>query len=102
MDSIRATVQRNDRKKLVGALTTNTFNISGKLTTNNLSMSARLGAVRVYPIVPTQEKTAISSLVRQEVTPDGNNKLSKVIIEPLPVSRVLNEKGGYTVIIGGN
>lgn len=89
MDSLTGIIRRNTREPLTGVLTPNNNNLSGTLET-----------LRVYPVVKTQEKTAYSSLVRQEVVPDGNLKLSKVTIEPLPVRRELNEKGGYTVIIG--
>lgn len=101
MDNALFGVLQRDRKySLKGTLTPNKNNIDGVLTSNNYNVNGVLETLRVYPVVKTQEKTAYSSLVRQEVVPDGNLKLSKVTIEPLPVRRELNEKGGYTVTIG--
>jgi len=100
MDSLSGLLQRNTIGQLSGTLTLNNYNISGSLTPNNYSMSGNLGASRVYPVVPTQEKTVVSSLVQQIVVPDQNKKLSKVTVQALPVSRVLNEQGGYTITIG--
>lgn len=87
MDSITARVQSNRTEQL-----------QGFLTPNNQGIKASLG----YYVVnaQTQRKTATSSLVRQEVVPDAGYTLSRVTIQPLPVTRELNAKGGYTIKIG--
>lgn len=89
MDNISGRIQRNRTEQMIGYLTPRNKNVEGTLNT-----------MRVYPITKTQEKTAISSLVDQEVRPDENFTLSKVKIQALPVNREINEKGGYTVTIG--
>lgn len=99
-DNLSGVLQRNRVGQLSGVLTANNFNISGNLTPNNYSMSGTLGASRVYPAVPTQEKIIFSSLAQQVVVPDQGKKLSKVTVQGLPVSRILNDKNGYTVTIG--
>lgn len=53
------------------------------------------------PIITTEEKTTTSSLSAQVITPSaGIDYLTKVEINPLPVTYELNEAGGYTVTIG--
>lgn len=100
MDSISARIQRNEKPQLKGTLTSTFLNMSGVLSVEQYNLQGMITAVRTYPVVPTQEKTVVSSLQEQIVLPDANLKLSKVIVQPLPVSRVLNDKGGYTVTIG--
>lgn len=89
MANLTGTIQRNYTEQL-----------KGTLSQSNLNMVGTLDASRTYPAVPTQEKTVTSSLVRQIVLPDGDKKLSKVTVEPLPITRVINDKGGYTINIG--
>lgn len=51
--------------------------------------------------VTAQTKNATSSLVAQTILPDsGYDYLAEVDIAPIPVTRVLNAQGGYTVTIG--
>ena len=50
--------------------------------------------------IPTQTKTATPSGVEQVITPGEGFLLSSVTVEAIPVTRVLNEAGGYTVTIG--
>lgn len=100
MDNISARVQRNEKNQIKATLTLNDRNIKGTLTVNNNNMQGVLGASRTYPVIKVQEKTTVSSLVKQEIVPDEPFKLSKVTINPLPITRTLNSKGGYTIQIG--
>lgn len=50
-----------------------------------------------------QQKTATPTLVQQNILPDsGYDYLSEVIINAIPVVRVLNAQNGYTVTIAGS
>lgn len=89
-----------NKLNIEGNLTINGSIMEGELTPSKINIEGTLEVERVYPVVKTQEKTAVSSLDRQYVTPDENYTLSKVTIDPLPVSRVLNTANGYTVTIG--
>ena len=95
-DEIRANL--NGRCAIEGTLSMN-VSITGELSAND-ELSAEISALRIYPVFPTQEKTVTSSLERQIVLPDGENKLSRVTVEALPVRREPSEVGGTTVIIG--
>lgn len=96
IDEIRANL--NGRCAIQGTLSLD-IGITGELSAND-ELSAKISALRIYPVFPTQEKTVTSSLERQIVLPDGENKLSKVTVEALPVRREPSEVGGTTVIIG--
>lgn len=62
-------------------------------------MAAAIEAIDTTP--PTQTKNAIPSLSSQDIEPDSGYLLSKVVVAAIPVTRVQNSAGGYTVTIAG-
>lgn len=61
---------------------------------------ALTGVLSVGTKINTQEKTVYPSLEDQNITPDEDYYLSKVIVKAVPFELTPNEYGGLTLTIG--